>query len=497
MLLDMDVSNKELLYKIVCARDKRYDGRFYCGVRTTGIYCRPICPARPKLKNILFFRSAAEAENAGYRACLRCRPDLAPNSVQWSGTAAVVGRALTMISSGEVDEIPLGHFAEKLGLSDRHLRRLFEEHVGASPIDVATSKRLHLAKHLLAQSSLPVTEIAFASGYRSIRRFNEAFKEKFRIAPSAYRKHKGPTNTDFIRIELPVIAPFDWPHLYNYFTNHAAAGIESLTDGKYRRGFRMGKATGAIQISYEESRAQLLAEISLSDVSGLRLAIEKVRDLFDVRLNPHAHLSSFSSKDPVAGCYLEFLGLRIPGAWDSYETAVCIILSQLVSVPHAREKIKKLVEQFGDKIEKPIFPECAHLFPRPEILAGAGLKTLGITKTREFAIRELSRLVAEKQIDLSRSADIENAKKQLHAIRGVGPWTVEMIAMRCLGDTNAFPKTDLIVKRALEHHKNLKGDWSPWNAYIALALMKKYFAALSKTKMKLSTEPPSQVPSAR
>jgi len=481
----MDISNKELLYKIVCARDKRYDGRFYCGVRTTGIYCRPICPARPKIENIAFYRSAAEAEKLGFRACLRCRPDLAPSSAQWNGTAAVVGRALVMISRGEADHDSLERFADRLGVSDRHLRRLFEEHLGASPIEVASSKRLHLAKQLLTQSDLPVTEVAFASGYQSIRRFNEAFKQKFRFAPSSLRESSERTSAEgsnFIQIELPVIAPFDWEHVFGFFKNHGAAGVESFSDGRYRRSFSIDNAVGAVEIRYEPKKEQLSARISISDLAHLRAVIERVRDLFDTRTNPHAHIGDLVAKDPIASCYRGELGIRIPGAWESFETAVCIVLGQLVSVEQARLKVKKLVDRFGAKVSNPVFEGCTHLFPSARVLAGADLKEIGMTKVREQAIRELSIQVLEKRIDLSRSADVERTKEQLLAIKGIGPWTAEMIAMRCLGDANAFPATDLIIKRALEHHRNKKGDWSPWNAYITLALWKKYAAVLSRKK---------------
>lgn len=483
----MDISNKTQLYKIVCARDKRYDGRFYCGVITTGIYCRPICPARPQLKNITFFQSSTAAENAGFRPCLRCRPDLAPHSIQWNGTEAIVGRALSLISRGEADDISFEKFADKLGISDRHLRRLFEEHVGASPLEVAVSKRLHLAKNLLMESNLPVTEIAFASGYQSIRRFNEAFKQKFRSAPSSLRRSldtNSDRGTNSIRIELPVISPYNWTHIFGFLKNHGADSVESFENARYRRHFSIGNSVGGIEVNFDSAKEQLSAEITVSDPIHLRGIIERTRDLFDTRLNPHAHLNDLKKSDPIANCYRSEIGLRIPGAWEPFETAVCIILGQLVSVEQAKIKIAKLVNQFGKKISKPVFPECTHLFPTASVLAEASLRDIGMTTVREQALRELSRQVHEKKIDLSRSADTESTKAQLLAIKGIGPWTVEMIAMRCLGDTNAFPATDLIVKRALEHHQTKKGDWSPWNAYIALTLWKKYAAILSQKKIR-------------
>jgi AraC family transcriptional regulator of adaptative response / DNA-3-methyladenine glycosylase II len=480
----MNLDNRALLYKIVRARDKRYDGRFFCAVRTTGIYCRPICPARPKLENISFYRSAAEAEKAGFRPCLRCRPDLAPSSAQWDGTAAIIGRALSLISRGEVDACPLDELSARLGISSRHLRRLFEEHLGASPIEVIASQRLHIAKHLLSGSDLPVTEIALASGYRSIRRFNEEFKERFRCSPSSLRSRgssKKISDSPFVFLEIPVVAPFDWDSILAFLGRHRIDGVESIIDNKYRRCFSIGAASGALEVGFESKKARLLVRASISDFRYLRGTIEKVRDLFDARLNPHTHLDTLDERDPIAECYRDCLGIRIPGAWDPFETAIGIVLSQLVSVEQARAKVRKLVESFGRSIQNPVFGECSRLFPEPKALIGADLKHIGLTKVREQAVRELAKRVAEQKLNLTRSADIEETRRALLAIPGIGPWTTELIAMRCLGDTNAFPKNDLIIKRALEFHQTKKQeDWSPWNAYITLTLWKKYAATLSR-----------------
>lgn len=481
----MDLSDRDRLYKIVCARDKRYDGRFYCGVRTTGIYCRPICPARPKLANLNFYRSAAEAENAGYRACLRCRPDLAPNSVQWDGTAAVVGRALSLIARGEADGVPLESFAARLGVSARHLRRLFDEHVGASPVEVAASKRLHLARQLLLQSNLPVTDVAFASGYQSLRRFNEAFQEKFRAPPTAVRRRAtaSPYHSDGgITLELPVIAPFDWDHLHGFLQNHAVAGVENFSDGRYQRSFALGETTGAIDVGFDAKKSQLTVRVLADDFAPLRLVLEKVRDLFDARLNPHAHPGDLDAGDPIAAIYLDSLGLRIPGAWDSFETAVSIILGQLVSVEQGRRLMQRVVERFGKRVAVPRIAGCMHLFPEPRVLANADLRAIGLTQVRADAVRELSRQVLAGKLNLSRTADLEETRARLRAVPGIGPWTVELIALRCLGDTNAFPASDLILARALKQHPTSAGDWSPWNAYIALALWKKYAVLLSRKR---------------
>ena len=390
-----------------------------------------------------------------------------------------------MIARGESDDVPLEAFAHRLGVSGRHLRRLFEEHLGASPIDVAISKRLHLAKQLLAQSDLPVTEVAFASGFRSIRRFNEVFKEKFRSSPSSFRESAPATlggSDDFIHFEIPLIAPFAWGHIYQFLENHGARGVECFIDGCYRRTFSIEKSIGALEVKFDPKKCQLLVAITASDPRHLRTIIEKVRDLFDTRLNPHAHLDDLNPQDPIAACYVEALGIRVPGAWEPFETAICIVLGQLVSTEQARSKVGTLIEHFGTAAPNPVFDGCSRLFPTAKSLAEGDLRVLGLTKVREAALRELSQQVDKGEIDLSRSADIAKTKAQLLAIKGIGPWTVEMIAMRCLGDTNAFPKTDLIVKRALDLYENKNGDWSPWNSYIALALWQKFAVNLSKKR---------------
>ncbi|MGE3758409.1 MAG: DNA-3-methyladenine glycosylase 2 family protein [Pseudobdellovibrionaceae bacterium] len=463
----MDIKDKETLYKAMLARDKRFDGRFYIGVKTTGIYCRPICPARPKKENVNFYRSQTEAENAGFRPCLRCRPDISPGAQMWDGTAAVVGRALKMISSGEADAMSLQTFATKLGITDRHLRRLFEDHLGASPVDIAISKRLHLARQLLSETSLPITEVAFASGFNSIRRFNEAFKKKYKRSPRDYRQKSGNQNEDVLKVCLPFIEPYDWSYVYEFLDRHSTFGLEHFEDGKYHRLAVVNNKPARLTIERDSSKAQLLVEIEGANVADLRGILAGVRNLFDLDHNPY---QTHDSK--------KLGGIRIPGSFDPFETAIGIILGQLVSTEQAKIKIKKLVEHFGNPIASP-FANLTHSFPSPKVLSAGDLTPIGSTKVRSESIRELSKKVASGEIVLSRTAPLQETREKLLAIKGIGPWTVEMISMRCLGNTNAFPDKDLIIKRAVEKLKLDSETWHPWRSYVTHWIWKNYAKSLS------------------
>jgi len=385
--------------------------------------------------------------------------------LQWQGTAAVIGRALALISAGSADQKKFSEFAKKFGLSDRHFRRLFVKHLGASPMDIVLSKRLHFAKQLLLQTSLPVTEVGYASGFNSIRRFNDAFKSKFKDAPTRFRKAKVQKNLAFIEVELPYIPPFDWSSLFNFMKNHGIEGVENFEDGKISRCFLLNGAPGMLEVSHCPGNQSLRVRVDCADVTVLKLVLEKIRDLFDLRVNPHQMIDTFSgfkAFNPAA--------VRIPGAWDPFETAVCIILGQLVSAKQAKVLVKRLVAKFGTPVKNPCKNGLTHYFPSPQILTNADIKKIGITKSKESAIKELSKEVLAKRIDLSRVSDLSETRRRLLEISGIGPWTVELIAMRCLGDTNAFPKTDLIVKRAMKKHCWVVESWSPWKSYAAIAI---------------------------
>jgi AraC family transcriptional regulator, regulatory protein of adaptative response / DNA-3-methyladenine glycosylase II len=465
--------NTDTLYRALTARDPRYDGRFYFGVTTTGIYCRPICSARPHREHILIFKSKAEAEKAGYRPCLRCRPDLSPGSVQWRGTEAVVTRALGMINRGEADEVSLAALADRLGISDRHLRRLFREQLGASPVEIAISRRLHLARQLLSETLLSITEIALASGFNSLRRFNDAFSTTYQVPPSRFRAQQACERqaTDTITLRLPYCAPYDWDTMIRYFARHQVHGVDAVENSSYLRQFKGAQGESLIRVEHLEREHALRLSLRVEDFRQLRPLIEQVRTVFDLEHNPQ--------QIELPGCTAGLAeavgtpgGLRIPGSFDALETAVTIILGQLVSTDQARLNVRKLVEAWGDPSRAGLHPGLSHFFPAAEVLAREDLSTLGFTRVRAGAIRELARAHLGGELDLSRSCDLQATRTRLLQIKGIGPWSAELIALRCLGDPDAFPGSDLVLKRAAAAGDCQPENFSPWRGYLAFALWK-------------------------
>lgn len=458
-------TNQELrLKKIIERRDPRYDGRFYYGVKTTKIFCRPICPARPKPENILIFKSLSEAEKAGYRPCKRCRPDLAPGTKFFEGTANTVSRALKLIDEENGYDLNIEKLSEVLGVSDRHLRRLFQEHLGASPIEVMISKRLHLAQQLIRETTFPLSEIALAVGFQSVRRFNEAFKDLYHAPPSTFRNSS--VQNDGIELGLMVRKPFDWKTMLEYFARHENFGIERVTETSYQRFVPYGKKYGSFSLTYSPERSLINVGLKNVPITEIRSILLKIRRFLDLDHNPE-HLP----KD----LKLRGNGIRIPGSFDPFEIAVTIILGQLISTKQAKAKQKELILKYGQKISDEIYA-----FPSASKLMNAEIESIGVTRTKADAIREMARLYHEGKLDISASADIERTKELLHSIHGIGPWTVELISMRCLGDSDAFPKSDLIINKALKGKIANEEKWISSRAYLTHVLWRDYATLLSK-----------------
>lgn len=453
----MRTRDEDNFRKIIERRDPRYDGRFYWGVITTRIYCRPICPARPKPENIRIFKSSTEAEKAGFRPCLRCRPDLAPGSQRWEGTAVSVGRALRLMDELAGEGLSVAELAECLGMSERHLRRLFLEHLGASPVSIMGHRRLHLARQLIAETQLPLTEIAFAAGFQSIRRFNEAFQELYQRPPSAFRKEAAEDSNAGLRLRLPVRVPYDWETMLGFLRRHQTYGVERVDETSYLRFLPAGdRKPGQLRVSFARNALEL--EFQHIELTALRPLITRLRHLFDADHNPE-DLPQKTARSPQ--------GIRIPGSFDPFETAVSIILGQLVSVTQAGQLMKKLVVAHGHRLtDDEIFA-----FPSPEVLKNAGLESLGLTRQKAEAIRELSRLMEAGTLQLSRTADLSAMRKVLAGIPGVGPWTVELIAMRCLGDADAFPRKDLALLRVGTHDEE---EWNSQRSYLTQLIWRDY-----------------------
>lgn len=469
----------ETWYRALSAHDPRFDGVFFVGVRTTGIYCRPVCRARtPGRDRCVFFHRAAEAERDGFRACFRCRPELAPGNGPVDAVPRLVEAALARIEAGALNEGSLDALAGELGVSARHLRRAMAAELGVSPVELAQSRRLALAKQLLHETGLPLAEIAFASGFSSVRRFNALFRTRFGGPPSSLRRARDEAAAgDLLTLRLDYRAPFSWASLVAFLGARAIPGVESVEDGVYRRAARLGDRAGWIAVHHDPTRPALRAEISRSLTGALMPLVGRLRALFDLDAHP-AVIDAHLSRDPrLAGSVARRPGLRVPGAFDGFETAVRAVLGQQVSVRAATTVSGRLAQAFGAPISTP-WAGVTHLFPRAEILAGASeasIASLGMPGARARAVIALAGAAAEGSLRLDRRGDPARTVTQLEALPGVGAWTAHYVAMRALGWPDAFPASDLALRQALggvaaRDTLTLAEPWRPFRAYAALHL---------------------------
>ncbi|MFH1277367.1 MAG: AlkA N-terminal domain-containing protein [Candidatus Eisenbacteria bacterium] len=467
----------DLCYEALRSRDARFDGRFFTGVRTTGIYCRPVCPApRPKRSNVVFYPCAAAAEEAGFRPCRRCRPETAPGTPSWIGTSATVRRALRLIDEGALDEGDVPALAERLGVGDRHLRRLFRDHLGATPGRLAQTLRIHFARRLIDQTDLPLTDVAFAAGFGSVRRFHEAIAATFGTSPRNLRSRSGGAQGRF-RIELPYRPPLDRRALFRFLAKRAVPGVESVDGFTYRRSALLGDLPGVIEIRSPAEGSPFLLSLPFVPPRGLLSLVEGTRRLFDLdadplpieeRLLPDPHLAPLVRRRP---------GLRVPGAWDGFELAVRAVLGQQVSVAGAATLAGRLAERFG----RPLPREergIRFLFPSAGDLAKAR-PSGGLPAKRAAALRTLARAAASGDLELGPWADPDEATRRLLEIEGIGPWTVAYIRLRAFRDPDAFPAGDLGVRKGLSmgdppmtarRAAALAEPWRPWRGYGAMHL---------------------------
>ncbi|HLG14101.1 MAG TPA: AlkA N-terminal domain-containing protein [Blastocatellia bacterium] len=475
-------------YSALKSRDERFDGRFFATVLTTGVYCRPICPApTPRPENVRFVPCAAAAEEAGFRPCLRCHPETSPGTPAWLGASSTVSRALRLISDGALDEASVEDLAGRLGIGERHLRRLFEKHLGASPVAVAQTRRTHFAKKLIDETSLPVTEIAYIAGFSSIRRFNDIFRKSFGKSPSQCRRGKtGDDEPEDSRLclRLAYRPPFDWRALSGFLRARAIPGVESIDETAYRRTVRIGDASGVIEVRPIEGRSHLLLSVPPALSKGLAQIAERVRRLFDLKADP-VEITNHLKQDPaLADAIRSRPGLRVPGAWDGFEIGVRAILGQQVSVSAATTLSGRLVEACGDALLAADRNGLRYLFPDPERLSREKLTNIGLPSKRAEAIREFARAVRDGAVELTTSASLESTIERLTALSGVGAWTAHYIAMRALGEPDAFPSGDLVLRRAAARRRGetlresdlleRAEQWRPWRAYAALYLWTSY-----------------------
>jgi AraC family transcriptional regulator of adaptative response / DNA-3-methyladenine glycosylase II len=466
-------------YRALRSRDRRFDGRFFVAVTTTGIYCRPICPARtPRAANVRFYPCAAAAEDAGFRPCLRCRPDTAPGTPAWTGTPAVVERALRLLACGGLDEAGVEDLAARVGLGARHLRRLFQRHLGAGPLTVARIERVHFARRLLDETDLPVTRIAHAAGFGSVRQFNHAFRQTFRRPPTALRGRSVRTrdlpHTHTLR--LAYRPPFDWEALLGFLAARAIPGVEAVHDGAYHRTIVAGDAGGTIMVRPEANALRLTVTLATSD--ALFEVVTRVRRMFDLDADP-ARIGTELRRDPLLRPRVARRpGLRVPGAWDPLECAVRAILGQQVTVRAATTLAGRVACSFGQPVDTGV-ADLSHLFPDAHALAAAPLETVGVLPARARAIRGLAQAVVDGTVAFDGRFAAEDVVARLRAIPGIGDWTAQYVALRALGEPDAFPAGDLALRRAAGAGRGPLSEralatraeaWRPWRGYAALHL---------------------------
>jgi AraC family transcriptional regulator of adaptative response / DNA-3-methyladenine glycosylase II len=470
----------ETCYRALAARDVRFDGLFFVAVTTTRIYCRPICPARtPGRDRCRFFAVAAQAEAAGFRPCLRCRPELAPGDAPVDAVGRTARRAAARIEAGALnDGGSLEKLARELGLSSRQLRRAVRQEYGVSPIELAQTRRLLLAKQLLTETRLPLIEVALASGFSSVRRFNALFQSHYRMTPSRLRKASGVSGSpESLTLTLTYRPPLAWGTILTFLAGRGSAGVECVTGDAYLRTVRLGEHRGWLKVQPVSGRHALRVELAASLAPALPLLLARLRGLFDLDARP-ATIAAHLAADAVLGRRLNGLaGLRVPGGVDGFELAVRAILGQRISVPAATTLAGRVAQAFGEPIVTP-HPALSRLSPGAERLADApaeSLAALGVALPRARAIVELARAVADGRLDLSPGAEPERAIEGLKELPGVGDWTAQYVAMRALRWPDAFPAGDLGLLKATGHRspRDLAAAaeaWRPWRAYAAMVL---------------------------
>ena len=472
----MQPLDAEHCYRALCARDRRFDGIFFVAVETTGIYCRPICPVRtPARARCRFFVRAAEAELEGFRACFRCRPERAPGLAPVDSTPRLVTRALARIASGALDAGSVDDVARELGVTGRHLRRAVEAAIGVSPIALAQTRRLGVAKWLIQDTSLPITDVAYTAGFASIRRFNASFRERFGCAPTAIRRGgMDATARDGVTLRLEARTPFAGPALFAFLKSRAIPGVEEVSDTSYRRFARIGRCEGWIDAALATERPSIVTRVDARLLPELAEVVARLRALFDLDARPDlidAHLSTDTVLAPLVA---RAPGVRVPGAFDAWELAVRAVLGQQVSVRGATTVSGRLVRAFGERLPA----DGAWCFPSPTALTAASVddvRQIGIPGARARTIVALARAVANGDVDLSPGADPDTTVAALDAVPGIGPWTAGYVAMRALRVPDSFLPDDLAAKKALgvsraKDAARLSERWRPWRAYALMHL---------------------------
>jgi AraC family transcriptional regulator of adaptative response / DNA-3-methyladenine glycosylase II len=476
MTLDWQVCSRARL-----SRDSRFDGKFFICVLSTKIYCRPICPVPTvKEKNVRYLPTAAAAAEAGFRPCLRCRPECSPGTPAWFGTSNTVSRALRLIEESGLEDGGMEGLAERLGVTSRHLRRLFIRHLGASPSAVAKTRRLHFAKKLIDETGLSMTDVALSSGFGCVRRFNAVFRKTYNRTPTHIRRlahQKTIQQQDHYLFQLRFRPPYHWPGMLAFLAERATPGVEIVDQRGYRRTISLNGCQGYFEVSPDEGpdemNAAVAVRVQIADPRWLYLIIERIRSMFDLNADWAVIAQSLGTDPALASLIRAEPGLRVPGCWNGFELTVRTILGQKMSLKSATAIVGRIAKSYGHRISDA--DDLTHLFPEPEVLAHAKLTDAGLTKERAETIHALARAVCDGAISFERIVDSEAFQAKLREIPGIDWWTAQYVAMRALGDPDAFPTGDAGLLRALglktqsELEKRAEA-WRPWRSYASMYL---------------------------
>jgi AraC family transcriptional regulator of adaptative response / DNA-3-methyladenine glycosylase II len=477
-----------ICYRALQSHDERFDGRLFVGVTSTGIYCRPVCPVRPpKPEHCQFYSSAAAAQEAGFRPCLRCRPETAPELGSWRGSSNTVSRGLSLIAEGELDgdDASVEALAERLGVGGRQLRRLFKQHLGASPVTVAQTRRVHFAKQLIHDTRLPMAEIALAAGFGSVRRFNETFQQLFQRPPSELREKRvealpeGSVARSGVTVRLRYRPPYDWPTMLDYLRQRALAGIERVDQMSYRRTVLHEGKLGSVEIAHVPEANSLAATVRFPCVRALPAIVARVRRVFDLGADVAA-IGAHLSADPLLGPMIAARpGLRAPGGWDGFELAARAVLGQQVTIQAARKLARELAQLCGSVVlaSDSGDAELTLAFPSAAQVAAADLGALRMPGARKRALLAVAAAACQNPLLFQPLDTIEGTVQRLCAIPGIGDWTAHYIALRAVREPDAFPASDVGLLRGARSADGVRPtpaalraraeNWRPFRAYAA------------------------------